>query len=52
MRGMTVKQRWTMVAVILGSAIVFLDGTVVNVALPKIGRELPATFIGVLEGQT
>jgi EmrB/QacA subfamily drug resistance transporter len=52
MRGMTVKQRWTMVAVILGSAIVFLDGTVVNVALPKIGRELPATVIGVLEGQT
>jgi EmrB/QacA subfamily drug resistance transporter len=52
MRGMTQKQRWTMVAVVLGSSIVFLDGTVVNVALPKIGRELPATLIGVLEGQT
>jgi EmrB/QacA subfamily drug resistance transporter len=31
---------------------VFLDGTIVNVALPRIGRELPATVVGVLEGQT
>src|SRR5438445_13201379 len=49
---MNPRQRWTMVAVVLGSSIVFLDGTVVNVALPRIGRELPATVIGVLEGQT
>lgn len=49
---MQTRQRWTMVAAILGSSIVFLDGTVVNVALPKIGKELPATVIGVLEGQT
>jgi EmrB/QacA subfamily drug resistance transporter len=48
----SIRQRWTMVAAILGSATVFLDGTVVNVALPKIGAELPATVIGVLEGQT
>lgn len=41
-----------MLAAILGSAIVFLDGTIVNVALPTIGRELPATFVTVLEGQT
>jgi len=41
-----------MVAAILGSAAVFLDATVVNVALPTIGRELPATVVGVLEGQT
>ncbi|HEX2469797.1 MAG TPA: MFS transporter, partial [Candidatus Limnocylindrales bacterium] len=34
------------------SGIVFLDGTIVNVALPRIGRDLPATIIGVLEGQT
>jgi EmrB/QacA subfamily drug resistance transporter len=40
-----------MVAAILGSAIVFLDGTIVNVAIPKIGQELPATLVGVLEGQ-
>ncbi len=41
-----------MVAAVLGSSMVFLDGTIVNVALPKIGQELPATSIGVLEGQT
>ena len=49
---MTSRQRWTLVATIIGSGIVFLDGTIVNVALPRIGRDLPATFIGVLEGQT
>ncbi len=49
---MTNRQRWTMVAAILGSATVFLDGTIVNVALPRIGRELPATLVTVLEGQT
>jgi EmrB/QacA subfamily drug resistance transporter len=46
------RQRWTMIAAILGSASVFLDSTVVNVALPKIGKELPATVVSVLEGQT
>ena len=49
---MTTKQRWTLIAAILGSGIVFLDSTVVNVALPKIGRELPSTLFGVLEGQS
>jgi MFS family permease len=49
---MTIRQRWTMVAAILGSGIVFLDGTVVNVALKKIGEDLPASIVGVLEGQT
>jgi EmrB/QacA subfamily drug resistance transporter len=49
---MTATQRWTMVAVILGSSIVFLDGTIVFQALPRIGRELPATIVGTLEGQT
>ena len=29
-----------------------LSSTVVNVALPKIGRELPSTLFGVLEGQS
>jgi EmrB/QacA subfamily drug resistance transporter len=46
------RQQWTMLAAILGSASVFLDSTVVNVALFKIGKELPASFVGVLEGQT
>jgi EmrB/QacA subfamily drug resistance transporter len=49
---MTPTQRWTMVGTILGSTIVFLDGTVVNVALKVIGEQLPATVVGVLEGQT
>ncbi|MFZ5853929.1 MAG: MFS transporter [Chloroflexota bacterium] len=49
---MTTSQRWTMVAAILGSGTVFLDGTVVNVALKRIGQELPASVVGVLEGQT
>ena len=49
---MTLRQRWTLLATIIGSGIVFLDGTIVNVALPRIGRDLPASFIGVLEGQT
>ena len=49
---MSRRQRWTMLAAILGSASVFLDSTVVNVALFKIGKELPASIFGVLEGQT
>ncbi len=48
----TSSQRWTMLAAILGSSMVFLDGTVVNLALPKIGEELPASLVSVLEGQT
>jgi len=48
----TLRQRWTLLATIIGSGIVFLDGTVVNVALPRIGRDLPASILGVLEGQT
>ena len=49
---MTTTQRGTLLAAILGSAIVFLDGTIVNVALPRIGAELPSTLAGPLEGQT
>jgi EmrB/QacA subfamily drug resistance transporter len=47
---MTRTQRWTLVAAVIGSGIVFLDGTIVNLALRAIGR-LPTTFLGVLEGQ-
>jgi EmrB/QacA subfamily drug resistance transporter len=49
---MTPRQRWTLVATIIGSGAVFLDGSVVNVALPRIGQELPTGILGVLEGQT
>ncbi len=49
---MTRAQRWTLLAAILGSGIVFLDSTVVNLALKRIGEELPRlTSLGVLEGQ-
>ena len=41
-----------LVSTVLGSAIVFLDGTIVNVALDAIGRELPTTFVARLEGLT
>ena len=43
---------WTLVAVVLGSAIVFLDSTIVNVALKAIGEQLPSTVVGVLEGES
>ena len=32
---MTPRQRWTLVATVIGSGAVFLDGTIVNVALPQ-----------------
>jgi EmrB/QacA subfamily drug resistance transporter len=48
----TSTQRWSMVAAILGSAIVFLDGTIVNVGLAKIGDSLPSSILGRLEGLT
>ena len=45
-------QTGTLIAAILGSCVVFLDSSVVTVALPRIGRDLPAHFFGVLEGQS
>jgi EmrB/QacA subfamily drug resistance transporter len=49
---MTRAQRWTLLAAIVASGIVFLDSTVVNLALKRMGEELPRlTSIGVLEGQ-
>ncbi|HLI33204.1 MAG TPA: DHA2 family efflux MFS transporter permease subunit [Solirubrobacteraceae bacterium] len=35
--------RWLLAAAVLGSGMVFLDGTVVNVALPRIGTALRAS---------
>lgn len=46
------RQRGTMLAVILGSAVVFLDSTVVTVALPAIGADLRSDRIGTLEAQS
>jgi EmrB/QacA subfamily drug resistance transporter len=49
---MAERRRWILIAAVLGSGIVFLDSTVVNVALPRIGRDLPRLFLGTLEGQS
>jgi EmrB/QacA subfamily drug resistance transporter len=46
------RRGWTLVAVVLGTAIVFLDSTIVNVALKAIGQELPTSLVGVLEGES
>lgn len=35
--------RWVLAVAVLGSGLAFLDGTVVNVALPQIGRDLDAS---------
>jgi EmrB/QacA subfamily drug resistance transporter len=45
--------RWLVAAAVLGSGIAFLDSTVVNVALPAIGRDLDTGLAGqqwVLDG--
>ena len=39
--------RWTLVATILGSSLTFIDGTVVNVALPALQADLQATITDV-----
>jgi EmrB/QacA subfamily drug resistance transporter len=46
------RKTGTLVAAILGSGIVSLDASVVTVALPRIGQELPTKLFGVLEGQS
>src|SRR5215510_9274291 len=38
--------RWALAAAILGSSITFIDGTVVNVALPALQNELGASVAG------
>ena len=43
---MTRQQRLTLIATILGSTVVFLDSTVVNVALPAISDGLDAGLAG------
>ena len=46
------RRGWILFAVVVGSGIVFLDATVVNVALQAIGQDLPADVLGRLEGLT
>lgn len=39
----TTRGRWVILVTVLGSGMVFLDSTIVNVALPTIGRDLRAS---------
>ena len=39
--------RWVLLATVLGSSLAFIDATVVNIALPTIGRELSASAAGL-----
>jgi EmrB/QacA subfamily drug resistance transporter len=43
----TARGRWVIIAAVLGSGVVFLDGTVVNVALPALSRDLHASVRGL-----
>lgn len=42
MRMGTAEARWVLLATVLGSGVAFLDGTIVNVALPAIAADLDA----------
>src|SRR5213596_233717 len=44
---MRARHRWTLVATILASSMTFIDGTVVNVALPALQAGLQATITDV-----
>jgi EmrB/QacA subfamily drug resistance transporter len=47
--------RWALAATVLGSSLAMLDATVVNIALPRIGRDLSASLSGlqwILTGYT
>lgn len=41
------RGRWVLLATVLGSSTALLDSTVVNVALPVLGRDLGADFAGL-----
>jgi EmrB/QacA subfamily drug resistance transporter len=41
------RARWVLAATVLGSGLAFIDGTVVNVALPRIGESLDAGVSGL-----
>jgi EmrB/QacA subfamily drug resistance transporter len=46
------QKRWTLIAVVLGSSVVFLDTSVVNLALPRIGQDMASARLGTLEAQS
>jgi EmrB/QacA subfamily drug resistance transporter len=39
--------RWVLLATVLGSSLAFIDATVVNIALPRLGRDLGADAAGL-----
>src|SRR4051812_7012368 len=41
------RGRWVLAATVLGTAVVFVDATAVNVALPQMGRDLNADISGL-----
>jgi MFS family permease len=41
------RGRWVLAAAVLGSSLAMLDATVVNVALPTIGRDLGTSLAGL-----
>jgi EmrB/QacA subfamily drug resistance transporter len=43
----TAPGRWALAATVLGTAMAFLDSTVVTIALPRIGRDLDASLEGL-----
>lgn len=43
----TATGRWVVLVTVLGSGMAFLDSTVVNVALPRLGEDLDASFAGL-----
>jgi EmrB/QacA subfamily drug resistance transporter len=43
----TAAGRWVLLATVLGSSLAFIDSTVVNIALPAIGRDLGASAAGL-----
>jgi EmrB/QacA subfamily drug resistance transporter len=47
LRAGTAAGRWVVAAAVLGSGVAFLDGTVVNTALPAIADELDADLAGI-----
>jgi EmrB/QacA subfamily drug resistance transporter len=47
MQSAPASERWILAATILGSSMAFIDGTVVNVALPALQKTLNATVVDV-----
>ncbi len=43
----TTAGRWVLLATVLGSSLAFIDSTVVNIALPAIGRDLESDAAGL-----